>query len=165
MDRRIHIISISLLVTFLFSGCASDNFFDIQNSMSPPSISESEKEIENEIESRIGNNFKFCYPLINGSYSTNIQCRFNDADYMVVFCQTEDSVLKSHTLFLEKINDHWRMKEDIVEGNFKVTDSRISDINNDGFDEIVLEGIDLNTLRPQIYAYQIQKNGIIQLNY
>ena len=82
-------------------------------------------------------------------------------EYMVVFCETGDKPVKSHCIFFEKKSGDWVIKEDIVEGNFKVYRASVNDVNEDGFDEIIIEGLDMNNSKLKTYIYQIQKNGIV----
>lgn len=162
MKRYLEIVLILATILFMFTGCSFENFFDVRSAMSPPALSVEQTNIEASIKDYLGD-FKFSCPMIQNKYSTVLKCNVGGAEYMVVFCETEDGFMKSHCIFFENKSGKWEIKDDIVEGNFKVQSADVLDTNNDGFDEIVIKGTDMNNLNSKIYTYQIQKNGIISV--
>lgn len=163
MKKKLGIILILAVVLTTLTGCAFEDFFDVRSAMSPPALSEEQIGIENSIRDSLGSDFKFSYLMIDGKYSSALKCKSGGVEYMVVFCETEDKFIKSHCMFLEKKSGVWIVKDDVVEGNFKVRSASVKDANSDGLDEIVIEGSYVNNSNSKTYIYQIQKNGIVSV--
>lgn len=161
MKKNLGIILILAVVLTMLAGCAAENFFDVRSAMSPPTLSDEQVSVENAIRDYLGSDFKFSYLMINGKYSSALKCNVGGAEYMVAFCETEDKFMKSHCVFFENKSGGWVVKDDVVEGNFKVRSASVKDVNGDGIDEIVIEGSYVNNSSLKTYIYQIQKNGII----
>ena len=161
MKKRFGTILIFTAILMMLTGCSANDFFNVRSAMSPPSLSDEQIGVEDSIKNYLGSDFKFSHIDINGRYSSALKCNVGGSEYMVVFCETEDKLIKSHSIFFEKKADKWVIKDDIVEGNFKIISACIRDANNDGLDEIVIEGAGISNSKPKTYIYQIQKNGII----
>lgn len=161
MKKNLGMILILAAALTTLTGCSVENFFDIRSSMSPPALSDEQTGIKNSIKDYLGRDFNFSYLMIDGKYSSALKCNVGVREYMVVFCETEDKFTKSYCIFFEKTSDNWVIKNDIAEGNFKVRSARVSDTNEDGLNEIIIEGFDMNNSNSKTYIYQIQKNGIV----
>ncbi len=161
MKKRFGTILIFIAILTVLTGCSINDFFDVRSAMSPPSISDEQIGVENSIRDYLGSDFKFSYIAIDDKYSSALKCNIGGLEYMMVFCETEDKLIKSHSIFFEKKGDKWVVKDDIVEGNFKIRSACIKDVNGDGLDEIVIEGARISNSKPKTYIYQIQKNGIV----
>lgn len=163
MKKRLGTILIFAAILTALTGCSANDFFDVRSAMSPPSASNEQIGVENSIKDYLGSDFKLSYIAVDDKYSSVLKCNIGGSEYMIVFCETEDKLIKSHSVFFEKKADKWIIKDDIVEGNFKIRSACIKDVNGDGFDEIVIEGVGINNSKPKTYAYQIQKNGIVSV--
>ena len=163
MKKRVGTILIFIAVLTMLTGCSINDFFDVRSTMSPPKLSGEQLSIENSVKDYLGDNFKFSRLMIDDKYSSVLKCSIDGAEYMVVFCETEDKLVKSHCVFFEKKSDEWVIKDDIVEGNFKISSACVRNVNRDGLDEIVIEGTDINNSSAKTYIYQIQKNGIVSV--
>ena len=136
MKKRLGTILIFAVMLIVLSGCSGDDFFDVRSTMSPPKLSDEQVEIENSIRDYLGSNdFKLSYLMIDGKYSSALKCSSGGAEYMIVFCETEDKLVKSHAVFFEKKADKWVIKDDIVEGDFKISSAYAKDVNGDGLTE------------------------------
>ena len=164
MKKRLGTILIFAAILTILTGCSVNDFFDVRSAMSPPSLSDEQIGIENSIRDYLGSDFKLSPLMIDGRYSSVLKCSVCGSEYMIIFCETEDKLLKSHCVFFEKKSDKWIIKDDIVEGNFKISSACVRDVNNDDFDEIVIEGTDMSKSRSKTYTYQIQKNGIVPIS-
>lgn len=161
MKKNLGMALISIAILTMLTGCSLEKFFDVRSAMSPPAVSEEQFNIENAVRDYLSSDFKFSYLKIDNKYSSSLKCGSGGEEYMVVFCETGDKPVKSHCIFFEKKSGDWVIKEDIVEGNFKVYRASVNDVNEDGFDEIIIEGLDMNNSKLKTYIYQIQKNGIV----
>lgn len=161
MKKNLGILLILISVLMMLTGCAADNFFDVRSAMSPPDPPSEQASVQSSIQDYLATDFKFSRVRIGEKYSPALKCSVNGSEYMMVFCETEDKVIKSHCIFFERKSGKWAIKDDIVQGNFKVQSAALSDTNGDGVDEIVIAGLDMNSLIAKTYKYQIQKSGII----
>ncbi len=161
MKKNLGMILILAVILTMLTGCSIEKFFDVRSSMSPPALSEEQISVENSIRDYLGSDFKFSYLMIDDKYSSVLKCKVGGAEYMVVFCETEDKFIKSHCMFFEKKSGGWVVKDNVVEGNFKFRSASVKDVNGDGIDEIVIEGSYVNNSSSKTYIYQIQKSGIV----
>lgn len=163
MKKRLGTILIFITILTMLTGCSANDFFDVRSAMSPPSASDEQVGVENSIKDYLGGNFNLSYVEIDDKYSSVLKCSSGGSEYMIVFCETEDKLIKSHSVFFEKKADQWVIIDDIVEGNFKICSAYIKDVNGDGLDEIVIAGVSIGNSKPKTYTYQIQKNGIVSV--
>ncbi len=161
MKRNLGIILFLASISFMLTGCSANDFFDVHSAMSPPVVSVEQAEIESLVGDYLQKDFKLSYLMIDNKYSSSLKCSVGGEEYVVVFCETEDDFVKSHCMFFEKKSGEWALKDDVVEGNFKFQSACVRDVNGDGLDEIVIDGMNVNNSSVKTHIYQIQKNGII----
>lgn len=161
MKKNLGIIPVLASISLTLTGCAANDFFDVRSAMSPPAVSEEQAEIEDSMRDYLGKDFKLSHLMIDNKYCSSLKCNVGGEEYMVVFCETEDDFVKSHCMFFEKKSGKWALKDDVVEGNFKFQSACIRDVNDDGFDEIIIDGVNINNSNIKTHIYQIQRSGII----
>jgi hypothetical protein len=145
----------------MLSGCAND-FFDIQESMQVPKLSEKNRNLVGVSKSYLGSDFNFSYHFVNNRCCGVTEHEFSDGKvFKIMFCQTEIEPEKIHTLLLnQNENENWKVFGEIVSKVEEIDKIYLKDINDDGVDEILLCKNDGN---PITEVYQLCENDIVKI--
>lgn len=151
--------------SMMLSGCAVVNFFDVSSTMVPPALMEEQILIKNAVEEYLGGDFRWAYLLIDGGYTSILDCDSGEKNYVLVFCKTGSDTSVAHTLLFEKSPGNILLKDDLIEENFDIEKAEIRNISDDDSNskEITVIGTDLISLRPKVYTYQINADDTLQI--
>ncbi len=156
MKRKIFIL---LCVPLVFSGCSSENFFDIQSSMKSPDFTKQQQNLIDILVKYLGSDFSWGYCMVNDRYCAISDHKFDDDNvYKIMFCHPENDPGNLHILFLREGTEETRkIFGEIVGLSKEIEKIYFKDIDDDGIDEIL---ICKNTSNPQVEVYRFNESKI-----
>lgn len=151
-----------------FSGCGVENFFEIQSSMNPPRLSESQKNIKDAVEEYLKSNVMWVYPFYNGRYSTVIDADFisEQAGLKILFCKVLDNSEAENIHMLSVICDGKKCKilNDILIEEQDIDAAYIYDIDGDLQNELVLAVKNSEKFYNVLYIYKYSDEGLYEIS-
>lgn len=159
---------ILFLITGLMfiSGCGNGNFFDVQSTMNPPTLTQEQEKTKTSIKEHFAGDFTWKYPLIDGNYSpiTKVNLTSNSDTYQLVFCQVLGETHKIHMLILRQNKDDWEVVEDITYTALDIEKVYIRDIDKDSANEIVVSVKNFEDSYNLIYAYKYSDDHLSEIS-
>ena len=165
------VISIALCVAMLLlsSGC-SLNFFSVESLMSPPSQSGKNGEVQEAFKKLMAEKTIQLRTPQSGDYQTSFvlfDVNSDDQEEAIVFYTNSEVDTSVRMTFMECINDTWVISADIKGAGSGVFDVSFSDMDNDGFCEILVGWTLFDTKTAKIvsiYEVSVGEKGVFTLN-
>ena len=167
--KKITALLVSVVMLLLCSGC-SLNFFSVESLMGPPAQSGRNGEVEAAFKKLMSEKTVQLRSPASGEYQTAFvlfDVNSDGSEEAIVF-YTDSSIDASVRMaFLECINDTWMISADIKGAGSGVYDVTFSDLDNNGFFEILVGWSLFDTKTSKILSvYEISEgdNGVFTLN-
>ncbi len=151
------------------SGCSSERFFDISDSMEASISSYDQKAVLRCAEDCIGEDMKLKYSLYKRKYRSCVIADFENIDlqgenHALFFCEKGAGSGEIHILFLKKIENKWEVFKDIKRTATDIEKVYIQDVDGDGKNEFAFVLKNADKKRGNVYTYRYVDGNIVKVN-
>lgn len=167
MKNRLSIIALILITLMFMSGCSLRDF-DTQVLIRPPKPTGEKAEIQSAIEKKAGSDINLKYPQ-RGEYRSAIimySILGGENKQAVVFYSPDDDTSSTHVMIVDKVNGTWTAVGDFSGEGDNIDKVYFADINDDGYDEIVVgwSTFSNNSNNITIYSYNGKNASSVNIN-
>ncbi len=154
-----------LMACGMLSGCGGANFFDVQTAMHAPRLSETQEEVKKCVTEYMNSDLIWKYTWFEDGYSALIKCELaeNSPPVYVACCRAPEESKKLHILFVNRLEDKWKVVYDSIHITDEINNIVLEDIDSDGIKEIVIYNKNFENSTNSMRCYKVEKNIIKEI--
>ena len=155
----------TLLGCSVLSGCSGANFFDVQSAMNVPKLSETQEEVKKCVTEYMNLDLIWKYTWFENGYAALIKCELGENLPLVYVacCQAPEESKKVHILFVNNLENKWKVVYDSIHFTDEINNIVLEDIDNDGIKEIVIYNKNFENAANAVRCYKIERNIIKEI--
>lgn len=158
-------LSIVLIGCSVLSGCSGANFFDVQSAMNVPKLSETQEAVKKCVMEYMNSELIWKYTWFENGYAALIKCELGEdtSPIYVACCQAPEESKRVHILFVNKLENKWKVVYDSIHFTDEVDNLVLEDIDNDGVKEIIIHNKNFENAANAVRCYKVEKNIIKEI--
>lgn len=155
----------TLLGCSVLSGCSGANFFDVQSAMNVPKLSETQEEVKKCVTEYMNLDLIWKYTWFENGYAALIKCELGEnlPPVYVACCQAPEESKKVHILFVNNLENKWKVVYDSIYFTDEINNIVLEDIDSDGIKEIVIYNKNFENAANAVRCYKIERNIIKEI--
>ncbi len=123
----------------ILPGCASNTFFDINDSMRTPTLLKDQQEMVDTINSYFSSEFLWSYHIVNNRYCAISEHKFKEGEACkIVFCELESDPGNIHILFMSKEDSSFEVFGEIISVSKDINRIFLKDATGESKGEILI---------------------------
>lgn len=156
---------IALFGCSVLSGCSGANFFDVQSAMNVPKLSENQEEVKKCVTEYMNLDLIWKYTRFENGYAALIKCELGEnlPPVYVACCQAPEESKKVHILFVNNLENKWKVVYDSIHFTDEINNIVLEDIDNDGIKEIVIYNKNFENAANAVRCYKIERNIVKEI--